>query len=229
MNSGVTYFGLQPLPTLESGSALTYDPGMTHPWTICIVALVTCGLFGNAHARQPPHPLINTYKVKTRTVHLSAFWVSKDAKKKEVTEAEFFILPPRIVKACKGKTRSKCPQLSSQIHSDSKKKAVPIRASYYPRKYWNFGKKYDAMMKAIRPKMRADYRKRLYRWIVKRIPRKRMKSKPSPSLDAHVYQSSNIGYEPPIRSIKTIKAVILELTYDDYSGAPYYFVLDLKL
>ncbi len=160
---------------------------------------------------------------------LTAFWIPKDRKKKEIAEAEFYLLAPEIRRTCKRKRRSRCIPLDSIIHQDPKKKANYTRTSWAPRKYWNYGDEFDLMMSKVKPAMRSDYRKRLYRWVVRHIPHKRiLKHSSKELLDDDFQDESTVPYEPPIGSLKPIKVRVLELFFYD-RGPAVYFVLDLKL
>lgn len=197
--------------------------------TIALILLAGLVCAGNrAEGRAPPHPLITKYKFRTVDAYLTAFWVPKSRKQKTVTEAEVILMDRKLARACKRKTRSTCKALASVIHQGNKTGPQPLRISSYPRNRWNYGKEYHQMMAAAKKHTGADLRKRLYRWLAKKVPRKRLKKNPSPSLDAHLYQSANIGHEPPFGTLKPIKVVIIEV-YTAAWSTPTLYVLDLKI
>ena len=87
----------------------------------------------------------------------------------------------------------------------------------------------NQMMAVAKKKTGADLQGRLYRWLAKKVPRKKLRKKPSPSLDAHLHQEANIGYEPPFGTLRPVKAVILEVYTADSAKIPTLYVLDLKV
>lgn len=200
---------------------------MSWKTAVSFILLVSLLCVDNAEARQPPFPLITSYKIRTVEAYLTAYWVPAAPSKKTVTEAEVILMERKLAEACKGKTRSTCKKLAEIIHQGNPKGPQPIRITRYPRNRWNYGKEYHQMMAAAKKKTRTKLNKRLYRWLARRIARKKLRKNPSPSLDAHLYQSANIGYEPPLGSLKPIRAVILEV-YTGHSAIPRLHVLDLK-
>lgn len=201
-------------------------------WRTKIALILTVGLLcaqRGAEARQPPFPLITHYKFRTVDAYLTAFWVPGSPARKTVTEAEVILMDRKLARACRGKTRSTCKKLGSVIHQGNEKGPQPIRISRYPRNRWNYGVEYHQMMAAAKKKTGADLQGRLYRWLARKVPRKKLRKNPSPSLDAHLYQEANIGYEPPLGTLRPIKAVILEVYTHDSAKIPTLYVLDLKV
>ena len=108
-----------------------------------LLMLLMMGMSLNAtHAREPPHPIVKSYKVQRVQIYLTALWVPKSVTETGVVDAEFFLVSAEVATACKGETRSQCAQLKAQGTQARK-----VRTGV-PRKKWNFGREFDEMMAA---------------------------------------------------------------------------------
>ena len=193
-----------------------------------LLMLLMMGMSLNAtHAREPPHPIVKSYKVQRVQIYLTALWVPKSVTETGVVDAEFFLVSAEVATACKGETRSQCAQLKAQGTQARK-----VRTGV-PRKKWNFGREFDEMMAVFKKEARSDYKERLYAWVVDKIPPEEFGNypvRPWSSVDPY----GTRGFELPFLLVEPIDAVILEVVYIDIGGisdvkSVREYVLDLKL
>jgi hypothetical protein len=209
-----------------------YYLGMRLTLSLWLWALITLLQVEPAQALEPPHPLVQSYRFRTLELHLTTVWVPLEKPSSIVSDAEFFLLDAKVAMSCKGKTRSRCKALAAVTYPSGNEAALPLRLLWKPRRYWNFGKEYDEMMAAARAKSGAKLNTRLYRWLVNRIPRDKLKNNASPQVQTlYLVRCKDLAFEPDISTLGPVKATVLEITYDSRAqpNQRSYHILDLAL